>query len=261
MILGFFGNRTVRHIEYSSNLFTYNGQTVTPIPTQTPFPTIGEGPFPFPVPTPTSTLPVPATPVPAITPTVPGATATPTATGQFAPEPVVVPPGAQNIVVQSQLEYGFFSGTQIRQPTKAEYNGLLNETSKFYEGVLKAAFPSLIGFKASFVGQQFRPTNTQLPVLVQFNANAFFPIGDTSVPTQADIFKAMQNANYQGKSLVVLITDDEEDKWLNAHLCLRVWYRLYHEFCVEFQAFRNYLLQCSTCCIQCPSQSINFAGS
>ena len=64
-----------------------------------------------------------------------------------------------------------------RQPTAEELEGLMVATSDFYEDVVRAQFPTLIGFQATYVIDEFRPENTDLPIFIEFDANAFFPEG------------------------------------------------------------------------------------
>ena len=79
------------------------------------------------------------------------------------------------------LEYGFFPEATPRQPTDEEILGLLEQTSAFYEEVVRAVYPTVIGFQATYVTDEFRPENTDLPIFIEFDANAFFPEGMTLI--------------------------------------------------------------------------------
>jgi len=138
--------------------------------------------------------PGPGTPVPGAPTVTPGApTVSPGETGG-----PPTPPGTERRIVESTLEYGFFAGTQVRQPTEEEYNGLMAETTRFYTDVMKAAYPNLESFVAFRVDDEFRPANTDLPIFVDFDAYAFFQEG-TTIPTEEEVFATLQAADYESK--------------------------------------------------------------
>lgn len=108
--------------------------------------------------------------------------------------------GAQDIIVGSALQYGFFREAEVRQPTAEGYDGLLAATSSFYEGVLRTEFPSLVDFQASFAPQEFWPVKAESPVFVEFDANTFFPKDQPDLPKQAQIFAVLRGADYACKN-------------------------------------------------------------
>lgn len=178
-------------------------------------------------------------------PSITGKTAVPTSSGASpivgiptVPLPSVAPglgvtnapsPAATTrVLVESTLRFGFFNGTNVTDPTQEEISGLLNQTSAFYTGVVRMQFPSLRSFEATFVNKTFNPMAAEFPVVIDFNANAFFPnngtfrdfrwgrisflksnkssvalafictstIG-TAPPSSGQVFRAMQSGDYQ----------------------------------------------------------------
>ena len=114
--------------------------------------------------------------------------------------PVDIPEGTERVFVESLLGFGFFDPI-TRAPTQEEIDGLLVETTRFYTEALRAAYPNLNSFEATFVA-----TNTDLtmqaadqtPVIVDFDANAFFDEG-TTIPSAAEVFEVLEAANYQSE--------------------------------------------------------------
>ena len=177
--------------------------TATPLPTVTPFPSV----TPFPTtdaeggPTAPGTPSAPVTPPTTATlaPSNPGDTIAPTTAGGGG-APVVTPGGTVRVLVESILEYGFFPEVTLREPTEEEYNGLMVETTNFYTQALRAAFPNLQSFEAVRVADEFRPTNTDRPVQVDFDAISTFTEG-TTIPTAAEVFEVMEDLDYMSKSV------------------------------------------------------------
>jgi len=100
--------------------------------------------------------------------------------------------------VDATLEYGFFDGTTLRSPTEAEYIGVMVETSKFYTQDLRRTFPNLDTAVSVRSSQSFNPSDTNLPVRINFSLISFFLDGTTN-PTQAQILSAIAAADYQSK--------------------------------------------------------------
>jgi enterochelin esterase-like enzyme len=75
------------------------------------------------------------------------------------------------------MEYGFFPEATPRNPTQAEIDGVIDQTSRFYEQILKARFPNLMSFRAVFIPPSAFTPGNRLPVLLNFDANAFFTEG------------------------------------------------------------------------------------
>jgi hypothetical protein len=154
--------------------------TWTPLPTVTPFPSF----TPFPT---GDFFPDPENPIEPVPP-IPENPIEPEPENPIEPEPenpiepgtgapVETPPGTERILVESTLEYGFFDGVEIREPTQEELDGLMDSTSQFYEELLRAAYPNLDSFEAVLVSSSFDAANTDLPVFIEFDANAFFTEG------------------------------------------------------------------------------------
>ena len=102
------------------------------------------------------------------------------------------------VTVSSRLDYKFFAGTMLREPTDGEYTGLQVESSRFYTDTLRQSFSNLNTAIAVRTGGGFVPGNTNFPVIVNFNLIAFFNDG-TTLPSQAQIIAAMNAANYISK--------------------------------------------------------------
>ena len=157
--------------------------SVTPFPSYTPFPTDDGIPPNGPGPSPAGS-PGPGVPAGLTTAPGPGTTTAPGAPGSTAPPggstggaPVAIPPGTERILVESTLQYGFFAGTEVREPTQAELDGLMEQTTNFYTELLRAAYPNLASFEATLVSSRFDAANTDLPIFIEFDANAFFTQG------------------------------------------------------------------------------------
>ena len=165
----------------------------TPFPTATPLPTV----TPFPSVTPFPTTDAEGGPTAPVTPPA-TATLAPSNPGDtIAPTRAVVD---GQVLVESILEYGFFPEVTLREPTEEEYNGLMAVTTDFYTQALRAAFPNLQSFEAVRVADEFRPTNTDRPVQVDFDAFTTFTPG-TTVPTSAEVFEVMEDLDYMSKSI------------------------------------------------------------
>jgi hypothetical protein len=81
------------------------------------------------------------------------------------------------LTIAASLDYGFFPEVTPGVPTQAEIDGVMEQTSKFYEQFLKARLPNLQSFKASFVSPAvFNPANP-FPVRLNFKANLSFTTG------------------------------------------------------------------------------------
>lgn len=134
----------------------------------------------------------------------PGSTVAPTTAAGSAPgaappgagAPVAIPPGTDRVLVESNLAFGFFAGTNIREPTQEELDGLMAATSMFYTDVLTAAYPNLDSFEAKLITSDFRQGDA-MPIFIEFDANAFFPTG--TAPSAGEVFAAMEAADYESK--------------------------------------------------------------
>ena len=102
------------------------------------------------------------------------------------------------VLVQSQLEIGFFDGISLREPTDLEYSGLMNETSRFYSESPPGTFSNLLRFDVVRVGDSF-DAERDLPVMVQFDAYAYFDDGNGPVPTSQELYTAMEGLDYFSK--------------------------------------------------------------
>lgn len=162
----------------------------TPIPTATPLPSITPFPSFTPLPTVEDTDESPSADPPGSPTDAPGAPTVP-----VSGSPVATPPGTTRILVESQLEYRFFDNVTPRQPTQEETDGLMVETTRFYTDILTQAYPNLDSFDATLVSVDFNAGN-DLPVLIDFDANAFFTDG-TTIPTAAEVFSVLEDANYE----------------------------------------------------------------
>ena len=64
----------------------------------------------------------------------------------------------------------------FRRSVDEELDGLEEQTTAFYTEILQGAYPNLESFEAVFVNDEFNAAN-ELPVLIDFDANAFFTEG------------------------------------------------------------------------------------
>ena len=108
-------------------------------------------------------------------------TAAPTGVGTSAPTAVPAPTSsapttAVSVVVESVIDYRLFFGIDPREPSLAEVESLLEQTSSFYFNVLSEEFPELVSVVASFVGLEY-DANKAFPIKVEFDLNAYFPGG------------------------------------------------------------------------------------
>ena len=203
--------------------------SVTPGATAAPSVSPG-GDTPVAEPTIAPTVVPEATAAPSVTP---GATAAPSVTpGEGTP--IEQPPNTQRVLVESQLEFGFFE--ELREPTQEEIDGVLAQTSAYYTELLRETYPDLVSFQASFVNSAFDANAAdadEYPVLIEFDANAFFPEGEyymgwfllerisakvdivvthpfsfhlvltsiasTTNPTAGEVFSTMELGDYEGK--------------------------------------------------------------
>ncbi|CAB9513377.1 expressed unknown protein [Seminavis robusta] len=169
--------------------------SITPFPSFTPLPTEDEGPTGPTAPETPTTPGAPTTAPDPNSPTAPdGPTVAPAPTP--VPAPIAIPPGTERILVESRLEFGFFDGVTAREPTQEEIDGLMVQTTAFYDQLLRAQFPNLDSFEAVFVPPAEFNAGNNLPVLINFDANAFFQTG-TTVPSAAEVFAVLEGANYQ----------------------------------------------------------------
>lgn len=100
--------------------------------------------------------------------------------------------------VPSRLSYGFFAGTVARQPTVQERSGLVNQTQKFYTDVLKATYPtSFVNFTVTGPIFRFVSSEADFPVSMEFTGTVLFSTVAARTPSATQIFKDMQNANYE----------------------------------------------------------------
>lgn len=111
---------------------------------------------------------------------------------------VSVPDGTTRVLVESSLGYGFFDGISAREPTEEEIAGIMLQTTNFYTDSLKASFPNLDSFEATFISSDTDLTAATTPVIIDFDANAFFTEG-TSIPTSSELFAVLEVADYNSK--------------------------------------------------------------
>lgn len=102
------------------------------------------------------------------------------------------------VTVSVRLDYGFFPGTTLREPTNDEYVGLVIETSRFYTDTLSTSFSNLATSIAVRASDSFMPGNAN-PVIVNFNVITFFNDG-TALPSETQILAAINAANYNSES-------------------------------------------------------------
>lgn len=173
--------------------------SVTPLPTETPLPT--STPFPSFTPFPTEDLTIPTTrPTISSRPSVSNAPSP--ATQTVAPSPVASlvttsPDGTVTRTVESRLAYGFFAGTNVRQPTQAEIDGLLVETNRFFSDYLPTVYPGVFSTFSSDNTDVTFDANANFPVNLDFDANVVFQGTDASAPTAGEVFASMQAADLQ----------------------------------------------------------------
>ncbi|CAB9507302.1 Rhs element vgr protein [Seminavis robusta] len=186
----------------TTNAPTTPPPTTLPTPAPTPSPTTNAPtsppptPSPTPAPTPSPTTNVPTTPPPTTLPT-PAPNSSPT-TNTPTSTPSALPENTRR-TVGARLEYGFFVGTLIREPSLEEYSGLIEVTEDFYDRVLRSAFPDIYDFDSaalSNVMDEYDETET-MPVIVDFDLVATFDASDDDTPSEETILLVMNAANYQ----------------------------------------------------------------
>jgi len=103
----------------------------------------------------------------------------PTASPPTTSAPTSAPPttASPTVIVEATLEFGFFAGTDLRAPTQEELDGLLDQTTQFFEERIVAAYPALVSLEIIFVSVTTDLSNTIYPVLIDFDTNAVIPDG------------------------------------------------------------------------------------
>ena len=166
-----------------------------------------------PAPEPATPAPEPATPAPSAAagstpaPSAAGATTAPSAA--TASETTTAPSGPtdsttgptsamdpQKVIVEdSFLDYGFFQGTTVREPTQEEIDGIIIETNRFFTDVFSAAYGAdFVSFSADNSVMSFMGEGDTYPVRIDFDAAVTFAEGATPA-TRDEIFTAMQNSD------------------------------------------------------------------
>ncbi|CAB9513388.1 Conserved hypothetical protein [Seminavis robusta] len=94
-------------------------------------------------------------------------------------------------VLQASMDFGFFEGTEVRQPTPEEVDGLVVQINNFYTDVLDESFENFATFEANVVNTTFFNET----VGVDFDAFAFFEPG-TEAPSPFEVLSVMESGDY-----------------------------------------------------------------
>jgi hypothetical protein len=117
-----------------------------------------------------------------------------------APSGIIPPTGTERVLVPSVLHFGFFDGTEQREPTAEEVEGIVPQISSFYANLLQLKYPNLQSFEAVFTSYTSSSFDEEtFPVSILFDATAFFTIdteSTTTIPTVEELFVVLQNADY-----------------------------------------------------------------
>jgi len=104
--------------------------------------------------------------------------------------------------VEGRLDYGFFAGTTVRDPTDQEVEDLLAQTADCYLAALQPLFPSLVDIQSmSLVDSETSLSGgEELPVRITFEITfRFSSLSPNSDPTKEEVVAAMQaNVDYFG---------------------------------------------------------------
>ena len=104
--------------------------------------------------------------------------------------------------MEGRLDYGFFAGTTVRDPTDHEVEDLLAQTADFYLAALQPLFPSLGDIQSmSLVDSETLLSGgaAELPVRITFEITFLFVSSPNSDPTKEEVVAAMQdNVDYTG---------------------------------------------------------------
>ena len=80
----------------------------------------------------------------------------------------------QALLVESHLDFGFFSDVEPKEPTLEEVKALVTRASEWYDDKMRQALPKLTRFYLEYVDHVYCPEEENR-VQVDFDAYAVFP--------------------------------------------------------------------------------------
>lgn len=107
----------------------------------------------------------------------------------------------QRVTANAKMQFSFFPDTQMREPTKAEVNGLVKQARFFFTKVFESQFDDFVRFGAVASATNYTEGGT-LPITLSLDVSAFFGLKDgngnannnNDDHTPEEVVAAMKNA-------------------------------------------------------------------
>ena len=110
--------------------------------------------------------------------------------------PTIYSPAPTIQKVSGRLRYAFSDRTEIRKPTKAEVNSLIEQTIRFYSDLFRRTWPSnFVSFSMRNIIETF-DSDGDFPFSLDFNSFSTFSTDSANTPAPRDIFDVMSRADY-----------------------------------------------------------------
>jgi hypothetical protein len=101
-----------------------------------------------------------------------------------------------DVETTASMSFGFFAGTDVREPSENEINSLMDEAIRFFGAIFQDAFDdAFIRFEAQEY-DTFFDEESALPVVVNFQAKGYFT-SELAAPSAIEMFNLMDGADFQ----------------------------------------------------------------
>ena len=115
-------------------------------------------------------------------------------------EPTSAPLPDSTVVLPAMMSFGFFSDVSLEEPSQEEIDGVLRQTTLFYQDYLREVYPDLDSLELRLTDAIYNADQNDMPFRLHFDTVAIFSDGADAV-SKRELFLEMESADYQGEFL------------------------------------------------------------